>query len=248
MSRRSSLIIGWIAATLAIALFVHLGLWQSRRAVEKQAMLDAAAQVLETRTPKPLAVASDPRRARAYDWSAGAGSFEEDGAWLLDNQLRNGRAGVRVYRVFHPGRAVPSLQEGRLLVDLGWVPLSGDRRMPALEPAPSGIVEVRGLLAPPPSGGLAMGPAFRQEGAHRLMTRLDTRQMSAELGLAVPLAPRVLRLDPALPSGYQRDLELLPNTLPPDKHRGYAVQWFGLALTVLATALILTFRKPRRRP
>ena len=56
----------------------------------------------------------------------------------------------------------------------------------------------------------------------------------------------MLRLDPAMELGYERDLELLANTLPPDKHRGYAVQWFGLALAVLATALILTFR--RRRP
>ena len=64
--------------------------------------------------------------------------------------------------------------------------------------------------------------------------------------MSVPLAPRVLRLDPALPLGYARDLDLLPNTLPPEQHRGYAVQWFALALAVLVTALILTFRKRRR--
>ena len=79
-----------------------------------------------------------------------------------------------------------------------------------------------------------------------LLTRVDMDANSAETGLPVPLAPRVLRLDPAIPFGYERDLELLANTLPPDKHRGYAVQWFGLALTVLATALILTFRKRHR--
>ena len=38
---------------------------------------------------------------------------------------------------------------------------------------------------------------------------------------------------------------MLPNTLPPEKHRGYAVQWFALALAVLVTALVLTFRKAR---
>jgi cytochrome oxidase assembly protein ShyY1 len=55
----------------------------------------------------------------------------------------------------------------------------------------------------------------------------------------------VLKLDPALPLGYARDLDILPNTMPPERHLGYAVQWFGLALTVLITALVLTFRKPR---
>ena len=58
----------------------------------------------------------------------------------------------------------------------------------------------------------------------------------------------VLRLDPALPLGYERDLELLPNTLTPDRHRGYALQWYGLAATVLVIALLLTVRALRRTP
>jgi cytochrome oxidase assembly protein ShyY1 len=63
--------------------------------------------------------------------------------------------------------------------------------------------------------------------------------------LKVDLAPRVLRLDPKLPIGYPRDLNLLVNTLPPERHRGYAIQWFGLAFATLVTALLLSFR---RRP
>ena len=61
------------------------------------------------------------------------------------------------------------------------------------------------------------------------------------------LAPRVLKLDPALPIGYTRDLDILPNTLPPERHLGYAVQWFGLALAVFITALLLTLRTRRQR-
>jgi cytochrome oxidase assembly protein ShyY1 len=63
--------------------------------------------------------------------------------------------------------------------------------------------------------------------------------------LHVDLAPRVLRLDPTVPIGYPRDLNLLTNTLPPERHRGYAVQWFGLAFATLITALFLSLR---RRP
>ena len=57
------------------------------------------------------------------------------------------------------------------------------------------------------------------------------------------LAPRVLRLDPSLPLGHERDLEVLANTLPPEKHRGYAIQWFGLAFATLVVILLLWFRK-----
>ena len=61
----------------------------------------------------------------------------------------------------------------------------------------------------------------------------------------MPLAARVLRLDPALPIGFARDLDVLPNTLPPERHRGYALQWFGLSATLLA---ITVFLFVRRRP
>ena len=41
----------------------------------------------------------------------------------------------------------------------------------------------------------------------------------------------------------ERDLDILPNTLSPERHLGYAVQWFGLAIAVLVIALVMTFRK-----
>ena len=239
MSRARTLVLGWVLAIVAIASFTSLGFWQSRRAIEKQAMLDAAAQVLAAREPVPLAAAADRARRRDYDWSSGGGVFDARGPLWLDNQQRDGRAGIRAYRLFVPDRGVP------LLVDLGWLPLPGDRTLPAIQRPPGRIV-VRGLLAPPPSAGLALGSGVVGHGDGWLLTRIDTTAIGPVLGLSVPLAPRVLRLDPALPLGYDRDLQLLANTLPPEKHRGYALQWFALALAVFVTALILTFRRSRR--
>jgi len=239
VSRARTLVLGWVLAIVAIASFTSLGFWQSRRAIEKQAMLDAAAQVLAAREPVPLAAAADRARRRDYDWSSGEGEFDARGPLWLDNQQRDGRAGIRAYRLFVPDRGVP------LLVDLGWLPLPGDRTLPAIQRPPGRIV-VRGLLAPPPSAGLALGSGVVRHGDGWLLTRIDTTAIGPVLGLSVPLAPRVLRLDPALPLGYDRDLQLLANTLPPEKHRGYALQWFALALAVFVTALILTFRRSRR--
>lgn len=239
MHPRVKRIVWWLLALLLATGFASLGVWQSRRAVEKQAMLDEAADVLAQRTPRPLAAAADPARARVVEWAAGEGRFDARGPLWLDNQQREGRVGVRAYRIFVP-------DEGEsMLVDLGWLPLPGDRSLPAIE-KPEGVVAVRGLLVPPPSAGLAMGPAMAAQADGWLMARVDLADVARETGLQVPLAPRVLRLDPDLPIGYARDLALLSNTLPPDKHRGYAVQWFGLAITVLVIALVLTFRGPRR--
>lgn len=239
MHPRVKRIVWWLLALLLATGFASLGVWQSRRAVEKQAMLDEAAGVLAQRTPRSLAAAADPARARVVEWAAGEGRFDARGPLWLDNQQREGRVGVRAYRIFVPDEGEP------ILVELGWLPLPGDRALPAIE-KPEGVVAVRGLLVPPPSAGLAMGPAMSAQADGWLMARVDLADVARETGLPVRLAPRVLRLDPDLPMGYARDLALLSNTLPPDKHRGYAVQWFALALTVLATALILTLRRKTR--
>ncbi len=76
------------------------------------------------------------------------------------------------------------------------------------------------------------------------MIALQREALARALSLPA-LAPRVLKLDPDLRLGYARDLDILPNTLPPERHVGYAVQWFGLAAAVLVTALLLTWRSRR---
>jgi len=240
MKRGLRFVLLWLLALATIALFTSLGFWQLRRAVEKQSMLDAAAEVLTSRDVHPLATAADPARVEAYDWAVGSGRFAAHPALLLDNQQRNGRVGVRAYRIFLPDHGGP------LLVDLGWLPLPGDRTLPEIA-RHDGRIELRGLLAPPPSTGISLGRGLMRSREGWLLTRVDMDAIARELGLPAALAPRVLRLDPGMPLGFERDLELLANTLPPDKHRGYALQWFGLALTVLITALILTFRRPRPR-
>lgn len=234
MSRARTRWVGWTAALAAIALFCLLGRWQLARMHEKQAMLAAAAQVLAERRPQPLAAAAD---AAGYAWAAGQGRFADGPAVLLDNQSRGGRPGVRAYRLFAPRDAAP------LLVELGWLPLGGDRVLPPVQRLP-GERRIAGLLLPPPSSGLAAPVAVVQPDGTILATALAAPDLPRRLG--VPrLPPRVLRLDPALPPGYARDLDILPNTLPPERHLGYAVQWFALAAAVLATALLLTFRRRR---
>lgn len=244
MSLRTTRIVGWTAAVITIVAFVSLGQWQLSRMHQKQAMLDAVATTLAARTALPLSVAGDADRARDYDWGAGRGRFVDRPAFVLDNQIQAGTPGLRVYRLFAPVDAAP------LLVDLGWTPLA-DRttRLPDAaivrgEALLGRDVELRGLLAPPPSAGLALGPAL-VPGDAVLMTRIELDAIAAQAGMPA-LPPRVLRVDPALDLGYARDLDVLPNTLTPDKHLGYAVQWFGMALAVLVIALVLTFRKRRR--
>lgn len=241
MSRTGNGLFGWALALLTMALFCSLGFWQLDRGKQKQAMLEQSQGVLAARKAVPLREAADPARSQAYDWAQGQGRFLEKPAVLLDNQTSAGRSGVRVYRAFQPDAAGTS----PLLVELGWLPLPGDRTLPRIESF-AAATQAAGLLAPPPSAGLAAAVVSAQPDGTLLATSLDHAGLARALALPA-LAPRVLRLDPALKLGYQRDLNILPNTLPPERHLGYAVQWFGLALAVLITALVLTLRRRRRR-
>ena len=85
---------------------------------------------------------------------------------------------------------------------------------------------------------------------------LELPAIARELKLSTGIAPRVLRLDPqraqddagVMLAPGERDLDILPNTLTPERHLGYAVQWFGLAAAVFVVALVLTLRARRRSP
>lgn len=242
MNRRAAtLLIGWTVAIILIVVGCLLGSWQLRRMHQKEAMLASVAKVLQERVANPLGLADDQARAHAYDWAAGGGRFLSQPAWLLDNQQRDGRPGVRVFRLFQPdGGVMP------LLVEMGWLPVGAARQMPRVGPAPAGDIAMRGLLLPPPSGGLLAGAESRTPDGQHLVIALDPATIAVHGGVG-RIAPRVLRLDPDLPLGHARDLDVLPNTLPPERHLGYAVQWFALAAAVLVIAVLLTLRH-RRRP
>lgn len=227
-----------LAAALGVALFCTLGAWQWSRASWKEQLLAQRAAVLQARAAVPLAAAFDASRRDALDWTAGRGRFDGR-VLLLDNQQRDGRAGVRAYGVL-------AADAGPLLVELGWLPWGARRDMPDVH-APRGDIDVAGVLVAPPSTGLALGSGVQVlPGSRYLLTRLDPAALGAAIGLSTPLAPRVLKLDPALPLGYARDFDLLPNTLPPERHRGYAVQWFALAATVAIVWTLLTLRSLRK--
>ena len=232
----------WTGAVLLIAGFSALGNWQLQRGVQKERMLAHAASALRERQALPFSTA-ELRDPRGYDWVAGHARVQASPVLLLDNQRRGDQVGVRVLGLLRPREGQP------LLADFGWLPLPADRRLPALR-LPEGELALAGLLAPPPGAGFPIGPAMTTPAtpldgvSTMLLTRVDISLLAKELG--TPLGPRVLRLDPGLRVGYARDLEVLPNTLPPERHRGYALQWFGLAFATLCTALFMHFRQPPR--
>lgn len=221
-----------------VLLFAALGRWQLGREQVKRVQLDEAAATLAAPATGLADASRQPGVAAAR--VEGEGVFLPTPRLLLDNQRRGSQVGVRLYCGFQPegGQA--------LLVDMGWLPLAPNRAMPGAL-CPVGGFMLSGLLVPPPAAGLPMGPALAElpDGLGWLATRLELDAVATAWRLDAPLSARVLRLDPALPIGHERDLALLANTLPPEKHRGYAIQWFGLAVATIVILLVLNLR---RRP
>lgn len=228
-----------VAAAACTALFAGLGTWQLERAGDKRALLAA----IERGTEAPALALPDEtgalaarawRRVRVYGRFLGGRQF------LLDNRIHEGRVGFDVLTplVRAGGRAV--------LVDRGWVP-AGPRREPLVPIAleVSGALTVSGRLWLP-EPGLALGPALAPAAGGAPWPRLATRVDYAAMGRALgrELVPAVVRADGDAP------WVLTPRppapAFGPARHYGYAVQWFALALTVMAVTLILRLRRGRR--
>ncbi len=215
--------------------FAALSNWQFGRGEQKQAWL---AQADAARTARPRALQDAAQDSSLIGLAVaveGKIELRSQPRLLLDNQQRDGRVGLREYAL-----ARVSAGEGPwLLTDLGWMPMAADRRLPELEALPSDL-DARGLLTDVPGQGLRLAPNPVAQGDVVLLNYLDVVELSQQTGLQI--LPRLLRLDPEMPIGHTRDLDVLPNTLPPEKHRGYALQWAGLSVAALVITLLLFFR------
>lgn len=222
-----------VLASAILMLLLRLGFWQLARAEEKQQALQSVQSVLQEK--HALALEPALRQVNGYSWVGGRLNFSPDPLLLLDNQRRGEQVGVTVFQ------AATSSDGQTVLVDLGWLAVNGQRQLP--KPAAlTGTIQISGLLLPPPASGFAMGNALvGQADGSLLLTRFESKAIAD--ALKRPISARVLRVDPAIAIGFKRDLDIQINTLPPEKHRAYALQWFGLAAAFTVLCIGLLFRK-----
>ena len=242
MTRRAARWLGpwWgvLLLLLGVGAGVSAGLWQLDRAAYKQE-LEARFAAGGAAGALPLLVADEHAGQNRYRMLQVTGRYDAKHQVLLDNISSQGRSG---YQVLTPFRTA----EGAVLVNRGWLPADGDRRvLPDIrvghEPR-----EVLGRIEQLPQPGITLAtvpPADTAAWPRRLLFP-TTGQVSAQLG--TPLRSYQLLLDPVAPDGYQRVWQ--PGGMRPDRHRAYAVQWFGLALTVVVIYLVLVFRNGKQAP
>jgi cytochrome oxidase assembly protein ShyY1 len=228
-------LLAWGALALVVAIgMARMGWWQLDRAEAKQVLLDGIDRAVAAQL-QPLAeldLESGQARFRA---ASVRGEFLADRQVLLDNQTRNGKPGVRAYVPMRPAN-----ESRALLVDRGWLPWPDRAQPPPSAAVPGGWQYLEGMLLDPPGAGLQLGAPAADEWP-LLVTRIDLHEIEQRLG--VPLLDLVLE-DRAAP----RAESIRAQMLPPERHRGYALQWFGLSLTILIIYAALAWRALRATP
>ena len=224
-----------VVTVAALAAFVSLGWWQIGRGRDKQAMIESFQRGTQSSVQLQGGVTVDelPR----YQHVRAEGHYQPDRQLLLDNMpSQTGRPGFRVL--------TPFKREGSdrlLLVDRGWVPLGDSRaNLPPVFVSPE-FRAVSGRLDEFPAPGVRVGDAG-VAGDTRWPRLLNfPRQQDVEQALGARVESRIVLLDPAAPNGYERVWRPAMR-FGPERHLGYAVQWFALALAALIVFIALSLR------
>ncbi len=219
-----------LLSLVCISIFIALGCWQLRRAQEKIAILNS----FEARTKLPPIAARD--LAKVNDWRfqqvALTGKYDDAHTFLLDNKIFNGKIGYEVYTPFKAkGLDQP------ILIDRGFVPLGISREhLPAIPRTAKDTVNIQGMLNTPPMY-VAFGNII-DGGTVKWPLRVEYINLNeVSHFLKTNFYPYIVNLNEESSGALQVKWQIV--TVDPNRHKGYAVQWFAFALTLLIISVVL---------
>ena len=212
-------------ALVMVPLMVNLGFWQLQRAEEKAAL----AASWELRQAQPPALLADLWEASpgdlAYRPVTVTGRFREGEYLLLDNSIQDGKYGLQVLSVLDTG------DDGdAVLVNRGWI--AGDPARLSLPEVPpvEGEVTVRGHVYVAPGEPYLLAEQQFDRSWPKLIQAVEMDKI-ARVITAGRLFPYPVRMDAGVPGSLAVDWQIVNVT--PEKHRGYAIQWFTMAAALV---------------
>lgn len=227
---------------LVFALLIKLGLWQLERATEKdlrlQTMQQYQKQMSMNLNNAINLISTNGNIQEEVDHINDLpvnlkGSFNNQQSFLLDNQVYKGRLGYRVIKVFKD-----EISKTHVLVNLGWIEGKVNR---------SFIPEVKDIKGPLRFEGIVrvVEPSIVLVNENLKTNNWPLRIQSIDINkiselIEQPLLPFVVYVDPNASLGYIK--EWVPIVMSPEKHRGYAFQWFSLALAWMVLMLLAAYK------
>ncbi len=229
-------------ALAAFLILVGLGTWQMQRLAWKEAMLaEIAARSTQAPAPLPPETSWPSLNPQDYEYRrvSLSGTFEHDKEALVFRAQ-----GVGSVSEAGPGYLVMTplrLSSGAyVIVDRGFVPLAKQRPDSRAAGATPGIVTLTGLMRSPETRNL-FTPA--DDPAHGQWFTRDPAQIAAHFRLA-RAAPFSVDADATpVAGGWPRGGQTVIDI--PNNHFGYALTWYGLALTLVVFffSFVLSGRK-----
>lgn len=231
MSQRFQFLFPWLVTAVSVAAMCGLGFWQLERMVEKQQRLASIAQKQsnESLSLTDALMEEDPRDIAI----SFVGTPDGERALLLDNQIHEQKVGFDVF-------APVLTNAGWILVNYGWIPAQGLTRTIPQVNLSSATRQFDGIVTVPGDNPLVTETNVSLPSFPALVQQIAFKSLSESLNVA--LLPYVVELtskDPAFVRDYK------PVVMPPEKHLGYAVQWFGLAIAAAAIGGFAISKKGR---
>lgn len=231
---------GTVLTLLLLPALVSLGFWQLRRADEKRALIEQ----YETgaNTVQLLNAATEPKLPLLQEITT-HGVYDSARQVLLDNMpspKRTAGAGPG-YEILTPLQ----LDDGSiLLVNRGWVPLGRTRAELPTIAVESNARSLRGRLVELQRPGFRMGSPDPQNSWPKVLNYPAVDDLRKLYGSK--LLERVVLLDVNEPDGFERDwsARMTFGEFGPDRHVAYAIQWFGLAFTLVVVYGVVSLKRP----
>jgi surfeit locus 1 family protein len=229
----------WIPITLLViaasAMCFRLSVWQLQRLEQRRASNARIAYI--TSLPEVTLPSVEDLAGQEYRAVRAVGEYDFDNQIALRNQVRGSEYGFHLLTpllVRDPQINSPS---GAFLVDRGWIPAAGNQRPDDWRKYDvHGTVEVRGVLrmgtesaAAKVGNGVALAAG---ESTSRFALTVDPANIASQVGYAMPLfyiQATAGQDSAALPAAEVPTLDLGNGP-----HLGYAIQWLGFGLAILA--------------
>jgi surfeit locus 1 family protein len=226
-------LVPFVACMVTVAIGLALGQWQTRRALEKEA-IEFKLSARESAPPMVLSAAPTDIDTIEYRRVLVKGEFVRDWPVYLDNRPHQGVAG---FYVLMPLRIAGSSMH--VVVARGWIARNGAERakLPSLA-TPDGLVEIIGAVRRNPGHLLQLGRPEELR-SNAIVQNVEVAEFAAASKLA--MQPLMVEQLNDTHDGLIRDW-LRPST-GHDKNRGYAFQWYGLAATAFLFFVFTGFRR-----
>lgn len=225
-----------LATCVLLPIFILLGFWQLNRA-DFKATLESQIRLHSNDAPIDIKTAIEaPKKYEHYPIKL-SGRYDNAHQLLLENRFYRHQLGFEVLTIVN-------LSNGKsLLVNRGWIPKPANSgQLPKLFPV-NGIQTIKGKLVIPQNKIFKIGSThYSDEQWPRLIPNISWESINKALPNK-KILPFIIQLDPSAKNGYIRNWR--PVTMSPNKHKGYAVQWFAMAGTLVIIFITVNIR---RRP